>query len=97
MCRSKTVSPTTNIYASTLTTLCKWPLLFDSLKDKYGYNLAGVGEPSYHLGGNFKRDDDGTLAWGAQAYIKKMISNYTQLFEATPKVYSSPMEEGDHP
>jgi hypothetical protein len=72
-------------------------LLFASLKDKYGYNLAGVGEPSYHLGGNFERDDDGTLAWGAQAYIKKMISNYTQLFDTTPKEYSSPMEEGDHP
>ena len=72
-------------------------LLFDSLKEKYGYNLAGVGEPSYHLGGNFDRDDDGTLAWGAQAYIKKMLSNYSQLFGTLPKEYSSPMEEGDHP
>jgi hypothetical protein len=26
-----------------------------------------------------------------------MISSYTQLFDTTPKEYSSPMEEGDHP
>jgi hypothetical protein len=26
-----------------------------------------------------------------------MISNYTQFFDTTPKEYSSPMEEGDHP
>jgi hypothetical protein len=44
-------------------------LFFDSLKDKYGYNLAGVGGPSHHLGGKFERDEDGTLALGAQAYI----------------------------
>jgi Reverse transcriptase (RNA-dependent DNA polymerase) len=48
--------------------------LFDILKDKYGYNLAGAGEPSYHLVGIFKRDDDGTLAWGAEAHIKKGFS-----------------------
>jgi hypothetical protein len=43
------------------------------------------------------RDEDGTLAWGAQAYIKKMLTNYNQLFGTLPKEYSSPMEEGDHP
>jgi hypothetical protein len=50
-------------------------LLFDSLKDKYGYNLAGDDEPSYHLGGNFERDDKRTLECGVQAYIKKMLTN----------------------
>jgi hypothetical protein len=72
-------------------------LLFDSLKDKYGYSLAGVGEPSYHFGGDFKRENDGTLACGAQAYIKEMVSNNTQLFDTTPREYSSPMKEIDHP
>jgi hypothetical protein len=72
-------------------------LLFDLLQSKYGYKLAGVGEPSYHLGGNFERDCDGTLAWGAQAYIKKILANYVQLFSIPPKEYSSPIEEGDHP
>ena len=71
--------------------------LFDTLKEKYNYKLAGVGPPSYHLGGNFYRDEDGTLAWGAQSYIKKMLSNYVQLFGEPPKEYSCPMEEKDHP
>jgi hypothetical protein len=57
-------------------------LLFESLKDKCGYNLAGVGELSYSLGGNFERDEDEALAWGAQAYIKKIqtIISYSELF-----------------
>jgi hypothetical protein len=37
------------------------------------------------------------LAWGAQSYIKKMLSNYIQLFGEPPKEFSSPMEENDHP
>jgi Reverse transcriptase (RNA-dependent DNA polymerase) len=71
--------------------------LFDALKDIYNYNLAGVGEPSYHLGGNFFRDSDGTLAWGAQSYVKKMLLTYEKLFGQNPKEFSAPMEEGDHP
>jgi hypothetical protein len=71
--------------------------LFDALKNIYNYNLAGVGEPSYHLGGNFFRDSDGTLAWGAQSYVKKMLLTYEKLFGQNPKEFSSPMEEGDHP
>jgi hypothetical protein len=71
--------------------------LFDVLQYKYNYKLAGVGPPSYHLGGNFYRDDDGTLAWGAQTYVKKMLANYVLLFDKPPKEFTSPMEEKDHP
>jgi hypothetical protein len=70
--------------------------LFDTLKEKYNYKRAGVGPPSYHLGGNFYGDKDGTLVWGAQSYIKKMLSNYILLFGEPPKEYSSPMEEKHH-
>ena len=48
---------------------------FDSLKDKHGFKLKGVGKPSNHLGGDFFHDPDGTLAWGAQLYVEKMIIN----------------------
>jgi hypothetical protein len=47
--------------------------------ERYNYTLAGVGPSSYHLGGNFFQDEDGTLAWVAQSYIKKKLSNYIQL------------------
>ncbi len=75
----------------------KTQALFDALKDIYHYNLAGIGEPSYHLGGNFFRDTDVTLAWGAQFYVKEVLITYEKLFGQNPKEYSSPMEEGDHP
>jgi hypothetical protein len=68
-----------------------------TLKEKYNYKLAGVRPPSYHLGGNFYRDKDGTLAWGEQSYIKKMLSNYILLLGEPPKEYSSPMEDKDYP
>ena len=49
---------------------------FDLLTSVYGYKLKGVGEPSYHLGGDFYRDADSTLVWGAHTYIKRMSSRY---------------------
>ena len=70
---------------------------FNDLTDKYNYKLKGVGPPSYHLGGDFFRDPDGTLAWGASSYAKKMLINYETMFGVKPKEYSSPMEEKDHP
>jgi hypothetical protein len=47
----------------------------------YDALLKGVGKPSYHLGGDFFR---GTLAWGAQSYVKKMLHNYEIMFEGKP-------------
>jgi hypothetical protein len=47
--------------------------------------------------GDFYRDPDGTLAWGACSYIKKMLTNYEIMFGCKPKEYSSPMAEKDHP
>jgi hypothetical protein len=64
----------------------------DLLTSKHGYKLKGVGEPKYHLGGDFGRDPDGTLTWGAKSYIKKMIDNYERMFGEPPKKYSSPID-----
>ena len=70
---------------------------FDALINTYGFKLKGVGYPSYHLGGDFFRDSDGTLAWGTNSYVKKMIMNYEVMFGKKPTEYSSPMIEKDHP
>ena len=70
---------------------------FKGLTDDYGYKLKGVGDPAFHLGGNFFRDSDGTLAWGAESYIKKMLVNYEIMFGCKPKEWGSPVEKGDHP
>jgi Reverse transcriptase (RNA-dependent DNA polymerase) len=86
------------VYVDDLLHISKDPaILFNELTSKYGYKLKGVGPPKYHLGGDYFRDDDGTQAWGAQTYIKKMLSNYERMFGTKPKEYSSPLEKGDHP
>jgi hypothetical protein len=35
---------------------------YDALINEHVFQLKGVGKPSYHLGGDFFRNPDGTLA-----------------------------------
>lgn len=70
---------------------------FDDLREIYGYKLKGVGPPKYHLGGDFYRDPDGTLAWGAQSYIQRLLANYETLFKEQPKLTSAPLDHNDSP
>ena len=64
----------------------------------WNYKLKGVGDPRYHLGADFFRDKDGTLGYGAQTYIKRMLENYRHMFgEDPPKKVRSPLVKGDHP
>ena len=71
---------------------------FDDLIKRFKYKLKGVGEPEYHLGGNFWRDKNGILCWGAKSYVQKMLGNFERMFGSLPtKKYSSPMDKEDHP
>ena len=71
---------------------------FDELESpKHGYTLKGVGEPDIHLGGNFYRDPDGTLAWGAKKYISRIMENYQNMYKELPKKQNTPIEQDDHP
>jgi hypothetical protein len=70
---------------------------FDTLITQYNYKLKGVGKPVYHLGGDFFRDKDNTLAWGTSSYVKKMLTNYELMFNEKPKEASCPIVEKDHP
>jgi hypothetical protein len=59
-------------YEYVLMFLSKKPqVFFDSLTTDHGFKLKGVGKPSYHLGGDFVRDSDGTLAWGYNCMLKR--------------------------
>ena len=66
-----------------------------------GYKLKGVGTPTYHLGGDFKRvtDPEEVLTWGSHTYIQKMLFHYEVMFgEPVPKrEVHAPLEPGDHP
>src|SRR5699024_9671156 len=86
------------VYVDDLAIVSKQPkTITDTLVDKYGYKLKGVGPIDYHLGGNFARDSDGTLRYGPRKYIDKLMTSYNKLFSSMPKEYKSPLESGDHP
>ena len=86
------------VYVDDLMCIGKNPQqFFDAMIHQYNFKLKGVGTPSYHLGGDFFRDADGTLAWGATSYVKKMIINYEVMFGKKPTEYSSPIVDKDHP
>ena len=73
---------------------------FDDLK-KLGFKLKGVGPPTYHLGGDFKRVDEPEpmMTWGATTYVKKMLDQYKVLFgtDVPKREVHAPLEPGDHP
>jgi hypothetical protein len=78
------------VYVDDLMFIDKKPqTFFDSLTTKRGFKLKGVG-------GDFFRDSDGTLAWGAQLYVEKMLINYKTMFGSKTKVHSTPFDEKDH-
>jgi len=86
------------VYVDDLLAIMKNPQsFFDILRDKYKYKLKGVEEPKYHLGGNFERDPDGTLAWGANRYIGRMVENFEREFGHKPQTYAAPMDKDAHP
>ena len=86
------------VYVDDLMVIMKDPQgFFDTLTEKYKYILKGVGVPEYHLGGNFGRDPDGTLFWGAKSYVEKMLANFERMFGGPPKKYGTPLDEGDSP
>ena len=72
---------------------------FEELQDpeKVGFKMKGVGSPTYHLGADFFRDDDGTLCLGLQTYAKRLCSNFEQLYGEAPKSVFSPLDHDDHP
>jgi hypothetical protein len=71
-------------------------LFFDELK-QLGYKLKGEQDIQYHLGGDFFKDPDGTLCWGAKTYIKRLLNNYQTMFGVLPTEANSPVVSGDHP
>ena len=86
------------VYVDDLMMISKNPHeFFDTLVNKYKYILKGVGPPSYHLGGDFGRDPDGTLYWGAQRYNEKLMFNYERMFGCLRNKYNSPLSPNDSP
>ena len=86
------------VYVDDLLIVSKRPQeFFDTLVEKYGYKLKGVGPPEYHLGGNFGRDPDGTLFLSAEKYVSKLMDGFERMFQKLPYKASSPLVDGDSP
>jgi hypothetical protein len=86
------------VYVDDLCLALKKPEAFiKRLREEYKYKLKGVSPLTYHLGAEYGRGKDGTLAQGSKRYGEKMMSTYKQFFKEKPKEYASPLEKGDHP
>jgi hypothetical protein len=63
------------VYVNELMFICKKPQAFiDYLTTEHSSKLESVGKPSYHLGGDFYCDYNGSLAWGAQLYVENNVN-----------------------
>jgi hypothetical protein len=85
------------VYVDDLAVMMKRPQDFFSELRRRSYKLKGVGEITYHLGGDFYRDPDGTLAWGAKTYVKRIIEQSQSIFGSLPKEFKTPIDKDDHP
>eukprot|EP00957_Ditylum_brightwellii_P055110 4177260-Ditylum_brightwellii.AAC.1 len=54
-----------------------WKAFYDALCE-LKYQLKGVSDPTYHLGGDFKRvrEPESMLTWGAQTYVRRILASY---------------------
>ncbi len=73
--------------------------LAETLQKKHKFKLKGTGELTFHLGADFRRDDDGTLVMTPTKYItERLVSWYEKIFGCKPsQTVMSPLEQGDHP
>ena len=87
------------VYVDNLAVMMRDPCDFFAALKQRKYKLKGVGEISYHLGGDLFCDPDGTLPWGAKTYCKRVVQHCTSIFVAPPKEYttSQPVDQNDHP
>ena len=87
------------VYVDDIMTALKDPDKFYKAlqSDPWNYKLKNIEAPKYHLGGDFFRDKDGTLCYGAQTYIKRLVDTYKQLFGEPPTPLHAPMDKDDKP
>jgi Reverse transcriptase (RNA-dependent DNA polymerase) len=86
------------VYVDDLAIASKTPAdIVKELETRYGFLLKGTGPTTFHLGTDYFRDANGIMCMAPKKYIDKMIDTYVRLYGSKPKLYSSPLEAGDHP
>jgi hypothetical protein len=84
------------VYVDNLAIIHHPRLFFQELR-RYSSKLKGVGEITYHLGGDFSRDPDGTPALGAKTYTQRIINQCHSILGGLPNEWTSPINKDDHP
>ena len=87
------------VYVDDLIAIMKDPkAFFDELQESpHDYTLKGLTEPRYHLGTNYFHDKDGTLCFGAQTYVKRLLTKFESLYRELPHKEKSPLDKNNHP
>ena len=87
------------VYVDDLVAVMKDPkAFFDELqRSPHHYTLKGLTEPRYHLSTDYFHDKDGTLCFGAQTYVKRLLTNVESLYGELPHKEKSPLAKNDHP
>jgi hypothetical protein len=71
--------------------------IIEPLKNRFKYELKGVGEPEYYNGANIcKNPVTGCWEFSGKTYIKNVCEKIEKLLGVNLKNYGSPMEVGDH-
>ena len=66
---------------------------FKILKNNYQYKSKGIGNPEYHLRGDFNHDPKGILYWNTKIYIDKIFKEYKRILGGlSNKKSSCPLE-----
>ena len=72
--------------------------LINYFTDICKFKPKGTGKISFHLGCDFKRNEEEVLCIQPTKYIEKMIDDYKKIFGESPNSkISSPLEKRDHP
>ena len=85
------------VYVDDLAIALSNPKEFVEELEALGYKLKGVGTIAFHLGSDYKRDEDGVLMCMPKKYIYKSLDVFKNLFGEEPRPYSTPLEKNDHP
>ena len=85
------------VYVDDLAIASKSPELIIDALEAAKLKLKGVGPITYHLGCDFDRDPDGTLAIAPRKYSDKMFDAYERLFGEQPHSAVSPLDKNNHP
>ena len=87
------------VYVDDIIVFSKKPeIIIEQLKNKFNYELKGVGEPEYYNGADVTRNTiSGSWEFSAKTYLKNVCEKIEKLLDIKLKNYGSPMEVGDHP